>query len=286
MSKKKAAKGKLDSMAFSPSKTRGQNFIINPFVVEAILEFGRPLPSESLVEIGPGLGALTEVLYQVARQGEERQAGRPLVLIEIEPKLCAELARKFPGARIIEADVRHVDLSSLGDNLTVFGNLPYSFSTEILFHILKHRLAIRRAVFMLQREFAERVAAEPGSKKYSSLSVAVQLWAEVTLGPIIPGDAFHPPTKVESCMLELSLRPEAAVSVESFELFERVVKTAFSKRRRTIENSLESSGFFSEEVIRLGLAKAQIDPGLRAEMLGLEQFAALVRAIDELQREG
>ena len=272
-SKRPKARDQLKALQVAPSKSRGQNFIINPFVVESILNFGMPQAGEALVEIGPGLGALTGALYDVALNSNV-----PLTLIEIEPRLCEELAKRYPQARIVQADVRTVDFSELGTKLSVFGNLPYSFSTEIIFHSLKHRASIRRAVFMLQREFAERVAAEPGGKEYGSLSVAVQLWADAVLGPIIPGDAFHPPTKVESRMLAMHLRTEPRVEVPDQALFERVVRAAFSKRRRTIENSIESSGSFTAEQVARALAAAGVSPDRRGETLSMEEFSALARA--------
>lgn len=271
----------LRNLNVQPSKQRGQNFIVNPFVVEAILDFGKPRSHEALVEIGPGLGALTAALYEVACSGDH-----PLRLIEVEQNLCAELSVRFPGAQITCADVRKVDFADLGSDLTVFGNLPYSLSTDILFHVLRHRAVIRRAVFMLQREFAERVAAQPGSKTYGSLSVATQLWCDVSLGPVIPGDAFHPPTKVESIVMQIVPRSSAAANVTDVVGFERLVRAAFAKRRRTIMNSLKGSHLFSAEHLTEAFQGLGLDPERRAETMSIQEFADLARALESMGAVG
>jgi 16S rRNA (adenine1518-N6/adenine1519-N6)-dimethyltransferase len=263
------AKDELSSLSVTPSKERGQNFIINPFVVEKIVQFGAPQPHEKLVEIGPGLGALTAALVNAA----------PLTIVEIEPRFCAELAARFPSLTIVQSDVRRVDFSTLGSDLTVFGNLPYSFSTDIIFHLLKNRKSIRRAVIMLQREFAERVAADPGSKTYGSLSVAVQLYADAFLGPIIAGDSFHPPTKVESRLLQLTMRASPLVDVQDLEFFEKVVRAAFMRRRKKIANSLSGSGIFTEEDVEAALKETQLDSSRRAESFSMHEFALLAEAL-------
>jgi 16S rRNA (adenine1518-N6/adenine1519-N6)-dimethyltransferase len=266
---KSRAKDELSALSVTPSKERGQNFIINPFVVEKIVQFGAPQASENLVEIGPGLGALTGALVSIA----------PLTIVEIEPRFCAELSAKYPSLRAVQSDVRRVDFATLGSDLTVFGNLPYSFSTDIIFHLLKNRKSIRRAVIMLQREFAERVAADPGSKTYGSLSVAVQLYADTFLGPIIDGDSFHPPTKVESRLLQLTMRSAPLVEVSDLVFFEKVVRAAFMRRRKKISNSLSGSGVFSEEDAEAALKEVGLDSSRRAESFSMDEFAMLAEAL-------
>ncbi len=274
MTLKKKAHRELRELNVQPSKQRGQNFIVNPFVIESVLDFGQPLKSDALVEIGPGLGALTAALYEVACAGPHA-----LQLIEIEKNLSADLSVRFPQAKVHCNDVRQVQFSELGSELVVFGNLPYSLSTDILFHVLRQRGAIRRAVFMLQREFAERVASPPGSRTYGSLSVAIQLWCDVVLGPVVPGDAFHPPTKVESIVIQLTPRKEAAAGVTDFALFERVVRASFSKRRRTIMNSLKGSALFDAELLAKAFVELGLDPERRAESMTIDEFAGLTRCL-------
>lgn len=270
------ARAELAGLGVQPSKQRGQNFIINPFVVEAILQFSRIDGAEALVEIGPGLGALSAALY-----ASTEARGGSLQLIEIERELCSLLSVRYPNAKVHCADARQVDFASLGERLTVFGNLPYSFSSEIVLHLARQRSSISRAILMLQREFAERLAAEPGSRTYGSLSVAVQNWFEVTLGPIIPGDAFHPPTKVESLVFELSPRIKPRAEVSDPVWFERVVRAAFSSRRRTLENALKGSGLLPPDRIPSVLNRAGIDLHCRAEVLSIEDLARLSEEILE-----
>lgn len=262
-------KDTLGKLELRPSKERGQNFIIAPEVLGAIVEFGKPSAADSIVEIGPGLGALTQQLAQFPN----------LTLIEIEPAFCAALSKKFPHVKIIESDVRQVDFAQIGSELVVFGNLPYSYSTDILFHLIDNAPHLSRAVVMLQREFAERVAAKPGSKAYGVLSVHAQLQASMKLGPIIPGTAFHPPTQVESRLLELTFLKKPVVEVGDIQWFKKVVRASFSQRRRQLHNSLKGAHLVDPDKVAEALATAGIDGMRRAETLTLEEFSKLSSAL-------
>lgn len=263
------AKDVLRDIDVTPSKSRGQNFAVDPAVITQCIEFAEPKAGENLLEIGPGLGALTSEL---------RRFG-PLSVVEIEAKFCARLRDLYPDLKIYNADIRNTDLSALGSKLTIFGNVPYSFSTDIVFHLLKHRSAIMRAVLLLQREFAERLAAKAGTRAYGSLSVAVQLWADLRLGPIVPGTAFHPPAKVESQFIELSFLSGPRVKTDNFEWLEKVVRASFLKKRKMLHNSLRAAGIWSGEEIDRALASAGIDAKRRAETLSLDEFAALAESL-------
>lgn len=263
------AKDTLRSLQVRPSKERGQNFLIRPDIVESIVAFGDAPADAHVVEIGPGTGALTKYLTGACR----------LSLIEIEPSFCEHLRGQFPQAEVIHADVRAADLSQIGGELFVFGNIPYVFSTEIVLHLIAYRRSVRHAVLMVQREFAQRLAAPPGSRTYGSISVAVQLWADVELGPIVPGDAFHPPTEVESQVMKLSFLDGPRVPVDDPVHFESVVRAAFSQRRKKLINSLVARGKWSRESILLALERAGISPDVRPEQLGIQQFAALAEAL-------
>jgi 16S rRNA (adenine1518-N6/adenine1519-N6)-dimethyltransferase len=268
MKREKRAKDRLRDLNVTPTKTRGQNFLINvPFIFN-ILEFGQPRSGENIVEIGPGLGALTSHLSQFPG----------LKLIEIEEKFCQALHEKYPHVEIINRDVREVNFSELGSDLVIFGNLPYSFSTEIIFHLIEYAPFIRRAVLLLQREFAERLAAEPGGKTFGTISIAAQLHCDMRLGPIIPGNCFHPPTKVESRLIELEFLSEPRYPVSDKARFRRVVKGAFHERRKKILNSLKASGLFDPEQVAKALDAAGIDAGRRAETLSIEEFVNLSEA--------
>ena len=262
-------KDRLRHLGVTPSKQRGQNFIIDPGVIEEIVSFGAPTADERVVEIGPGLGALTEALLQKG----------PLTAIEIEERFCLDLQARFPSLHVINQDVRTVDFSTIGSDLTVFGNLPYVFSTEIVFTLIDQRAAVRRAVLLLQREFAERLAAPPGGRDYGTISVACAVWADLELGPVIAGDRFHPPTKVESRLVELRLRTTPRVDVGDPEWFRKVVKAGFLQRRKKLSNSLAASGMFSRAAIAAALEASSIDGSRRAETLSLEEFARMAEAL-------
>ncbi len=263
------AKDTLKGLGVQPSKQRGQNFVIDGDIILQFLDFARLESDERVVEIGPGLGALTTAL-------QERSA---LTVIEIEPSFCSELRRQFPHITVIEGDAREVDFSAY-DGATVVGNLPYAFSTDIVSAVVRAAPVLRRAIFMLQREFAERMAAEPGCREYGTLSVYCSLWSAMTLGPVIPGTAFHPPASVASRLIELKFLKKARVAIDDGDWFRRVVKACFHSRRRTLQNSLIASGIVPREAVAAVLTAAGIDPMRRAETLALEEFAALA---DRLQ---
>lgn len=259
------AKNILARVGVRPQKSRGQNFVTNPEAIAKIIEFAKPQAEETIIEIGPGLGALTEALAQVAT----------LSVIEIEPEFCSLLRAKFPGIKVYNADVRLFDFAAVGKDLTVFGNIPYSFSSEIVLKLLASRASIKRVVLMLQKEFAQRLAAKPGTKAYGSLSVACQLWAETRIGPIISGTSFHPRANVDSLLIEFLFLPEPRVPVPDPAWFERVVRACFTERRKQLKNSLRASGQFPVELINQALDAANIDPMRRAETLTIEEFANL-----------
>jgi 16S rRNA (adenine1518-N6/adenine1519-N6)-dimethyltransferase len=148
-------KDRLRAMGIRPSKLKGQNFLADDFFIEQIIQFGAPRSTEHLVEIGPGLGALTAELARFPK----------LTLIEIEPKLCRIMATRYPKAEVINADACTVDFSTIGTNLTLFGNLPYAFSTDIMMNVVGQARSLSRAVFLLQKEYAQRLAAAPGYRR-------------------------------------------------------------------------------------------------------------------------
>lgn len=270
---KKTTRENLRQLEVRPTKRRGQNFTIDTSVVRQIIAFGAVVPGEQLLEIGPGLGALTE---ELARQG-------PLTVIEIENALAARLREKLPGITIINDDVRQVDFSKLGSDLVVFGNLPYSFSTDIVFHLLRFKSHIKRAVLLLQKEFVERLAADPGGRDYGSLSVAIQMWADVSTGPVVPGTSFYPTTAVESQVVQLEFLKSSRVAVRDPVWFERVVRAAFNQRRKMLQNTLRSLTDISREDIVRALEKVGISPQRRAETVSVVEFAALSEALAELR---
>lgn len=263
-------KNKLERLGVRPRKSRGQNFLIDPFVPKAICEFAQLTPEQHpavqpVVEIGPGLGALTAELAFVPK----------LHLIEIETAFAAELRLKFPHAHLVEADVRQVCFSELGTDLVVVGNLPYSLSTEIVLHILKQWQVLNRAVFLLQREFAERLAAGPGGRDYGRLSVMRSLFAHAKLGPILGPELFHPRPAVDSQLIELNFFDNPLIEEGKLNGVERVVQAAFSQRRKTILNSLKGSGMYKLENVRDSLQILGIAATQRAETIAPLKYVEL-----------
>lgn len=272
MKKRERVRATLERVEVTPSKRRGQNFLSNPEIIRSIVRFGGVRPGDPIVEIGPGLGALTAELLSVG----------PVSAIEIEPRFCAELRERFPALTVCEGDARVFDLSQFGKGVHLYGNVPYSYSTEILFNVIEWRAFVARATLLLQREFVERMAAPPGSKTYGILSVMVQLVADVALGPTIGGGAFTPPTKVESRVVRLDFLPNPRCGVSNLPLFRRVVRAAFAQRRRMIGNSIRTLGVGSPEELRAALVAAGIEPTDRAERVGMAQFARLTEAIEKV----
>jgi len=255
----------LQDLGVRPSKERGQNFLIDDEAINSIVSYAAPAKADKIVEIGPGLGAMTRVLSSFP----------DLTVIEIEEKFCERLSQTYPDIKVVCDDVRFVDLSALGNDLVIFGNLPYSFSTDIVFLLVKHARSIKKAVIMLQKEFAERLASDPGGRSYGVLSVHAQLYADIKLGPTIPGNAFHPPTQIKSRLVEMTFLPECRFALRDEEWFKKVVKASFFRRRKKLSNSLKASGLFTPEEINQALDASSIDPGRRAETLSIEEFVTL-----------
>lgn len=266
-------KDKLLQLGLTPKKGLGQNFLIEPAVIDQIEQFGRPWEVSHLIEIGPGLGALTGRLVKYA----------PLAVIEVEETFCDEIRKQYPSVRVIQSDVRSVSFSSLGENMVVFGNLPYSFSTEILFHLLAQAPSLSRAVLMLQKEFVERMAAAPGCKAYGALSVACQLRSDLRVGPVITGDCFYPSAGVDSRLVELSFLKELRYPVSDQLWLQKVVKASFGRRRKKLINSLTASGLFSRSVVERALLDCAIDQGRRAETLALHEFVDLAEKLNTMK---
>ena len=250
-----------------PRKGLGQHFLHDPGTIRRIVQAIHPRPGEALVEIGPGLGALTWPLLEAAGS---------LDAIELDQRVLAELTRRsrsFGELRLHHADALEVDLATLrrdAGRLRLAGNLPYNISTPLLFRLLAQAEHIQDMHFMLQKEVVVRMAAPPGNGDYGRLSVMVQYYCQVTrLFGIGPG-AFSPPPKVDSALVRLV--PKTPLPTRDPRL-ERVVRQAFSQRRKTLRNSL--AGLLDREAIRT----AGVDPEQRPETLDLAAFIALGRFV-------
>ncbi len=268
----------LAALGVVPRKKRGQNFLFEKGAVQKILAFAAAGPNDDVCEVGPGLGAITARLSADART---------FCAVDIEPKFIEFLRASIPAIppeRFICADIRDVDLQTLGFSrsrpATVVSNVPYSLSSEFVLWLVGQSERISRASLLLQREFAERVAAEPGGKDYGTLSVWCSLVADMRLGPKIPGTCFFPPAEVESRLVELKMLPAPRFPVADLAQFEKTLRAGFSKRRKTLLNALHSSEHFGEKAaIEAALEKIGIDPGRRAETLSVEEFVRMSDAL-------
>ncbi|MFZ5589054.1 MAG: 16S rRNA (adenine(1518)-N(6)/adenine(1519)-N(6))-dimethyltransferase RsmA [Pseudomonadota bacterium] len=253
-----------------PRKRFGQHFLHDSAVVERIVAAIRPQPGQRIVEIGPGLGALTRPLLRILGSLDVVELDRDVIPLLREA--CAGLGE----LRIHSADALKFDFSGLaadGARLRIVGNLPYNISTPLIFHLLEQAHSIQDMHFMLQKEVVERLAAAPGGADYGRLNVMVQYRCAVEKLFTVGAGAFSPPPKVESAVVRLTPHPRPPVRVDDEDIFARVVAQAFTQRRKTLRNTLKGL-LKAEQLQALG-----IDPGLRAETLSLEQFARISNAV-------
>lgn len=263
---------------FAFKKSLGQNFLIDQNILSKIVGAANLDSSQGALEIGPGIGALTEKLAE--------KAGK-VVAIEIDQRLIpilGEVLETYPQVKVVHGDVLKLDLKALFEEefssvsqVSVVANLPYYVTTPILMKLLEQRLPLKNIVVMIQKEVAERMAAVPGGKEYGSLSIAVQYYSEPELVCTVPHTVFIPQPNVDSAVIRLSIRENPPVQVEDEAFFFLVVQAAFAQRRKTISNNLKSRFFKEggrEELERL-LAEAGIEPSRRAETLSLAEFAEL-----------
>jgi len=256
-------------MDHRPRKRFGQHFLHDRGVVSRILDAFDPKPEETVVEIGPGLGALTRPLLERLPH---------LHVVEFDRDLVARLRADFPSERLSvhQADALKFDfhtLLSAAGKLRIIGNLPYNISTPLLFHLLDQQDVVSDMLFMLQKEVVVRMAATPGGKDYGRLSVMLQSRVQVEkLFDVRPG-AFTPPPKVDSSIVRLIPHAVPPVHIEDRPSFALIVQAAFAHRRKTLRNNLK--GLLAAETI----AAIGIDPERRAETLTLAEFAALANAL-------
>lgn len=251
-------------MKHQPRKRFGQHFLADSFYTEAIVRAIDPQPGQALVEIGPGLGALTDPLVERCER---------LTVVELDRDLAARLRRR-PELRVVESDVLKVDFTALaaetGAKLRVVGNLPYNISSPIAFHLLDHVAVIEDQHFMLQKEVVDRMAAAPGHKDYGRLSVMLQWRYEIEPLFEVPPEAFDPPPRVDSAVVRMT--PLAAPPALPQALLGELVTVAFSQRRKLLRHTL---GRWLEE---RGVG-AGFDLQRRAEEVPVAEYVALAQAV-------
>jgi 16S rRNA (adenine1518-N6/adenine1519-N6)-dimethyltransferase len=262
-------------MGYQTKKRFGQHFLHDHGVIDKIMAAAELQQQQAVVEIGPGLGVLTDELLEAVAQVE---------VMEIDRDLIERLEqRNEPRLTVHAGDVLKLDWNQCLTRApyVLVANLPYNISSQIVFKLLEHRHLFSHMVLMFQREVGERLLAAPGSKAYGILSVMCQLWYDMRNVTIVKPGAFNPPPKVDSIVLKFMVRDAPRVDPIDETLFFKVVKGAFTQRRKTLRNSLQGAGFASADITK-ALEHSQISPGCRGETLTLEEFSRLTAAFKAL----
>ena len=276
-------KAVLERHGFTFKKSFGQNFLTDTNILQKIVDTAEIDDQVNVIEIGPGIGALTEFLAERAAQ---------VMAFEIDHRLVPILAdtlRDFENVTVVNEDILKVDLAQHIQNfknpdlpIKVVANLPYYITTPILMHLIESGIPFSEFVVMMQKEVADRISAQPNTKAYGSLSIAVQYYMTAKVAFIVPRTVFVPAPNVDSAILKMVRRPEPAVAVEDEKFFFKVSKASFTHRRKTLWNNL--TGYFgkTEEIkdkLTKALEQAGLSPSVRGEALGLEEFASLADAL-------
>ncbi|WHY86389.1 16S rRNA (adenine(1518)-N(6)/adenine(1519)-N(6))-dimethyltransferase RsmA [Neobacillus novalis] len=269
----------LEKYGFSFKKSLGQNFLIDTNILKKIVSFADLNENSGAIEIGPGIGALTEQLARTSKK---------VVAFEIDQRLLPilkETLSPYPNVSIIHKDVLEADVQAVFaeefsgiDDVMVVANLPYYVTTPIIMKLLEDKLPIRGIVCMLQKEVADRISARPGTKEYGSLSIAIQYYTEAETVMIVPKTVFVPQPNVDSAVIRLTKREQPAVTVKSEDFFFQITKSCFAQRRKTLLNNLTSQlpeGKQKKEDILAALNVCGIEPSRRGETLSLEEFGRL-----------
>ena len=261
------------------SKKLGQNFLIDAGIVQGIVDAAEIKPGDRVLEIGPGIGTLTQGLAE---------AGAEVTAVELDKKLPAVLAetlKTYPNVTIVPGDILKVNIPAImGEgSFKVAANLPYYITTPILMTLLERHLPITHMVTMVQKEVAERMVARPGSRIYGALSVAVQYYTKPEIVLDVPPRSFIPAPEVDSVVISCKVRETPAVAVQDEKMFFRVVKAAFGQRRKTLANALKGGGLPKEQV-RDAMEETGIAGTRRGETLSLEEFGRLADAFSRLAK--
>lgn len=262
------------------NKRLGQNFLIDENIIRKIVEIGEIKQNDLVLEIGPGIGTLTQVISE--------KAGK-LISIEIDQKLIPVLEEFFldnKNVKIINQDILKTDIKALiekeesFDSIKVMANLPYYITTPIIMSFLESDLIIDKMVFLIQKEVGERLCAKPGTKAYGSLSIAAQFYADIRIEFLVPAHVFIPKPKVDSIVVAFKKRSEPKVNVLNKDFYFKIVKASFINRRKTLINSLINNTDLSKDQLIEALKACQIDLGVRGEALSPETFAMLANYLE------
>lgn len=271
----------IDEYGFAFSKSLGQNFLIDKNIIDKICDGAEIKESDQIIEIGPGIGTLTQELCKRAKR---------VVAIEIDKNLFPILndnLSNYDNFHLVEGDVLKIDLNALisehfddDGEVKVVANLPYYITTPIIMKLLEEKIRVSKIVVMVQKEVALRMKAKPGSKDYGALSIAVQYYSKPQIIVNVPKNVFMPRPNVDSAVIMLDVYEKPIVKVQDENLLFKVVKAAFGKRRKTLVNALSTSqlGIDKEDLISI-LNRCNIDVKARAESLSLDEFAKISNSI-------
>ena len=285
LSSHKATKEVVQKHNFKFSKSLGQNFLIDTNVIDRILEGARVQEGDYVIEVGPGIGTLTKEMGRTAEK---------VVAIEIDKTLIPileETLADFPNIEVINQDILKVNVQELvkeklnGGPVKLIANLPYYITTPIVMKFLEEDIPVTDIVVMVQKEVADRMNAQPNSKDYGALSVAVQYYCDTEIVAKAPRHMFMPQPNVDSTVIGLHVREEKKYNVDNEDIFFKTVKASFGQRRKTLLNSLGGLGFLSKDQIKLALQEANIDEKRRGETLSIEEFASLSNAVNRIHNE-
>lgn len=274
----------LEKYGLSAKKSLGQNFIIDTNILSNIVQAGAVDKDTTVIEVGPGIGALTE---QIAKKAKE------VFAFEIDDRLLPVLddtLSPYDNITVFHEDILKVDFDEFQKKylqdctrLVVIANLPYYITTPIIMHLIESSLPVEEMVLMMQKEVASRLEANPSTKAYGSLSIAIQYYMDVEVAFTVPRTVFMPQPNIESAIIRLTTLKQPPVMVNDVDLFFKIIRASFVQRRKTIWNNLRKAldDKEKEELLREVFASADIDPSRRGESLSIEEFGRLANALSE-----
>ena len=254
-----------------PNKRLGQNFLFDEPSLQTIAS--EVTNEDTVIEIGPGLGTLTAILAEKAKK---------VIAVEIDSKMVQILQERFKlynNVEIIQDDILHVDIDKIAPKAKIVANLPYYITTSIITKLLNTN--IKDITVLIQKEVAERICAEPGTKKAGAITYFVKYYADSKIVADVPRECFIPSPEVESAVVKITKRDEKAVKVNNEKLFFKIIKTNFTQRRKTILNSL--SGIIDKEMLKNILKECKIEEAARGENLSLEDFAKIANLFEKMK---
>lgn len=276
----------LQKHQFQFHKKFGQNFLIDPHVLDKIMEAAQVTKDDFVLEVGPGIGTLTQYLCERARH---------VLAVEIDKELIPILRQTlsaYDNVDVIQGDILKQDIVNIanvyneGRPIKVVANLPYYITTPIIMELFESHVPLANVTVMVQKEVADRMKARPGSKDCGALSLAVQYYAEPYIAAFVPPNCFMPRPNVGSAVIRLDCRSRVPVSVKDEKLMFRLIRAAFNQRRKTLQNAIANSGElpFSKAEAAEAIERAGLDASIRGEKLGLPEFARLADIIKECMK--